>query len=137
MNIGVLAKQAQVNIQTVRYYERIGLLLPTHRGASGYRVYDDSSLRRLTFIKRAQGLGFSLRDVADMLALNLKTPAARDRAFAKAKRHAAGIRAQIAGLRQLEATLNQLIHDCEHGARPGPCPILERLSGEKPSRLPR
>lgn len=127
MKIGSLAKQAKVNIQTVRYYERIGILKATMRRNSGYRVYDHDSLKRLLFIKRAQELGFALDDIRDLLNLRASTPAARERVRNKAREKISEIRAKIADLKKLESNLKTLVRDCEHGSLNSPCPILERM----------
>jgi len=127
MKIGALAKQANVNIQTVRYYERIGILKATTRRDSGYRVYDQDSLKRLLFIKRAQELGFALDDIRELLNLRASTPAARERVRKKAREKISEIRAKIADLKKLESNLKTLVHDCEHGPLSSPCPILERM----------
>src|SRR5499426_3655799 len=74
--IGQVAKQAKVNIETLRYYERRGLIPRPHRTVSNYRVYSSENLRRVKFIKQAQGLGFSLQEIKKLLALRA-TPRAR------------------------------------------------------------
>lgn len=130
MNIGSIAKQANVNIQTVRYYERIGILKPTERRDSGYRVYDEDSLRRLLFIKRAQELGFTLDDVRELLGLRATASASREKVRAKAKEKIGDIRSKIAYLKRLESNLKKLVDACEHGSATGPCPILEKLEVE-------
>src|SRR5258708_29879077 len=73
--VGEIAKKAGVNLQTVKYYERRRLLLPVHRKDSGYRIYDEESVRRLKFIKQAQELGFSLREVEQLLELRSSSSA--------------------------------------------------------------
>ena len=72
--IGELAEQAGVNRETLRYYERRGLLKPARRTASGYRIYNRESAARLLFIKRAQGFGFSLEEIRDLLAMKPENP---------------------------------------------------------------
>ncbi len=72
---GQLGKAGGVNIQTIRYYERLKLLAPTNRKPSGYRVYDSDALRRLRFIKNAQTLGFTLRDITELLNLRVSATA--------------------------------------------------------------
>ena len=131
MNIGALAKQGKVNIQTIRYYEKVGLLMPTQRRESGYRVYDLSALERLSFIKRAQGLGFTLREIKELLGLHGSNSKSNSRSGvrAKAQMRIADIREKIAALKKLEIILKKLIRDCENGADTGPCPILEYMSG--------
>ena len=127
MKIGHLARQAGVNIQTVRYYERIGILRPPLRRESGYRDYDEDSLHKLRFIRRAQELGFTLDEIKDLLSLRTSSSRSREKARSKAKEKVADIRNKIADLKNLEANLKKLIHDCENGAVSGPCPILERM----------
>ena len=129
MTIGKLAEQAQVNIQTVRYYERIGILKPIQRRDSGYRVYDDSSLEQLLFIKRAQDLGFTLEDIQGLLNLQFSSLASKERVRSKAKERLSSIQEKISYLKKMESTLRQLIRDCEHGSQSGPCPILKRMGG--------
>lgn len=75
LTIGQLAKMAGVHVQTVRYYERRNLLQPTDRKASGYRMYGDDALKRLRFIKNAQALGFTLREINDLLNLRVSSVA--------------------------------------------------------------
>ena len=82
--ISETAEAAQVNVQTLRYYERIGLVKPVLRSGSGYRGYNAESVKRITFIKRAQTLGFTLEEIRDLLALRI-TPKAREAARKKAK----------------------------------------------------
>ncbi len=85
MTIGQVAAGAGVNIQTVRYYERRGLLPRAPRTASGYRQYDPDAVARLRFIKRAQDLGFSLQEIAELLELRVEHGAACAAVEAKAK----------------------------------------------------
>ena len=131
MTIGKLAEQAHVNIQTVRYYEKIGILKPIQRRESGYRVYDESSLGQLLFIKRAQDLGFTLDDIQELLNLQFSSPASKERVRAKAKERLTSIHEKITYLKKLESTLQKLIRDCEHGSPSGPCPILKRMAGTR------
>lgn len=130
-NIGRLAQLAGVAIDTVRYYERSGLLVPAGRMASGYRRYGDAELRRLRFIRRAKALGFSLEDVRGLLALS------DERSVAKIK-HAAqrkldDIDQRIAELERIRAGLNILIAACPGHGRAEACPILNALSQEESS----
>jgi len=85
MRIGTLAKRAGVRIDTVRYYERSGLLKPRGRLASGYRQYTELELARLRFIRRAQALGFSLHEASDLLALSAKRDVGRVRRSAQTR----------------------------------------------------
>jgi DNA-binding transcriptional MerR regulator len=130
MNIGALAKQAAVGIQTIRYYERVGLIVPKSRRESGYRVYDEDSLARLRFIKRAQDLGFKLEEIKELLGLRSSSTTSRERARNKAKTKLLEVQSKISYLKHLETTLKRLINDCEHHRPSGNCPILEMMEGK-------
>jgi DNA-binding transcriptional MerR regulator len=127
LTIGALAKKAGVNLETLRYYERRGLLRPLRRTAAAYRVYDEGSLERLNFIRRVQGLGFSLREIQELLALEAPTRRSCGKVLAKAKAKAAQVRAKREALERMEATLERLIEDCRCGRTSVPCPALECL----------
>lgn len=126
MRIGEVAEQAGVNIQTLRYYERRGLLPEPQRGGSGYRAYDPDSVRLVRFIKRAQELGFTLREIEDLIELR-QSPrrGAEVRAVASAK--VEDIERRIRQLKAMRKALGGLVAacDCEGGALA--CPIIEAL----------
>lgn len=128
-SIGKLADSAGVAIDTVRYYERNGLLQPAGRLASGYRRYGEAELRRLRFIRRAKALGFSLEDIRTLLELSA------ERSVAKVKRAAqlklANIEARIAELERVGAGLRKLIAACPGHGRAEACPILNALTDEE------
>jgi len=128
-SIGKLADSAGVAIDTVRYYERNGLLQPAGRLASGYRRYGEAELRRLRFIRRAKALGFSLEDIRTLLELSA------ERSVAKVKRAAqlklADIEARIAELERVGAGLRKLIAACPGHGRAEACPILNALTDEE------
>lgn len=128
-SIGQAAKNASVNIQTLRYYERIGLLKPITRQTSGYRVYDLECIQRITFIKRAQDLGFSLDEIRDLLALRVSSVRSREKVRTKTREKIKNIQEKIVYLRKLESTLKELLAECEHGKESSPCPILEKMEG--------
>lgn len=123
MRIGELAGQAGVNIQTVRYYERRGILGEPRRADSGHRVYDDEAVRVLRFIKGAQSLGFTLAEIDELLGLR-RTTAPRPRTRKLAEKRIADIDERIAQLKGMRAALAELLEHCLAG-RPGACPILE------------
>lgn len=129
LSIGQIAEQAGVAIDTVRYYERNGLLAPAGRLESGYRRYGASELRRLRFIRRAKGLGFTLDDIRALLALSDE----RDVAEVKraAQRKLDDIDHRIAELQRVRAGLNTLIAACPGHGRAEACPILNALSNEE------
>ena len=128
MRIGTLAKRAGVRIDTVRYYERSGLLKPHGRLASGYREYSELELSRLRFIRRAQALGFSLHEVSELLALSAKRDVGRVRRSAQEK--LADVQARIAALEKVRDGLSSLIAACPGHGRAEDCPILKALGGE-------
>jgi len=129
LSIGQIAEQAGVAIDTVRYYERNGLLAPAGRLASGYRRYGANELQRLRFIRRAKGLGFTLDDIRALLALSDE----RDVAEVKraAQRKLDDIDHRIAELQRVRAGLNNLIAACPGHGRAEACPILNALSNEE------
>ncbi len=129
MKIGDLAKAGTVNIQTLRYYERIGILKPTARKDSGYRAYDNDSLKRLLFIKRSQELGFTLSEIKELLTFRGMDRKSRERTRAKAKIKVIEIKEKIHHLKDLQNALELLIEDCKNGEQIAPCPIIERLEG--------
>jgi len=130
MGIGALAKRAGVGVDTVRYYEREGLLKPMHRLASGYRRYSEHEVSRLRFIRRAQALGFSLTDIRELLALSSRRDVARVKVKAKAK--LADVEQRIAELQRVHDGLAALIQSCPGHGRSEDCPILQALGGENP-----
>lgn len=128
LGIGALAKRAGVGIDTVRYYERAGLLAPKTRLQSGYRRYSGAELARLRFIRRAQALGFSLKEIRELLALSKGRDVARVKRAAQAK--LADVEQRIAALERVRAGLASLIAACPGHGEPSDCPILRALGGE-------
>jgi MerR family copper efflux transcriptional regulator len=124
--IGELAQRAGVAIDTIRYYERDGLLEPVERSAAGYRCYDDTGLKRLTFIRRAKTLGFSLEDIRSLLALSAQADIAQVRRTAQDKLD--DIEQRIAELERVRAGLRTLIEACPGHGRAETCPILNALA---------
>ncbi len=130
MGIGTLAKRAGVGIDTVRYYERSGLLAPSQRLASGYRRYTPLELARLRFIRRAQALGFTLSEVRELLALSAKRDVARVKRSAEAKLQ--DVDRKILALQKIRDGLATLVAACPGHGRAADCPILQALGGEEP-----
>jgi Hg(II)-responsive transcriptional regulator len=126
MRIGEAAEQAGVNIQTLRYYERRGLLPRPPRRQSGYRDFSTETVRVVRFIKRAQELGFSLDEVADLLTLRRDRVKNRGQVRTVAEKRLDQVDAKIAQLKRMRSALAHLVHTCEHGANPE-CPIIEAL----------
>jgi Hg(II)-responsive transcriptional regulator len=130
MTSGKLARAAGVKVETLRYYERMGLLPEPARRPSGYRQYTAEDLAAVRFIKRAQGLGFSLREIADLLALRVdaETSCAEVRERAEAK--LADVEAKIADLDRIRGALARLVQACTGAGPSGHCPILDALEGD-------
>jgi MerR family transcriptional regulator, copper efflux regulator len=127
MTRGVLAKRTGIGPETIRYYERIGLLDEPLRNVSGYRIYDTADLSRLAFIRRAQELGFSLEDVRELLALRLKQVAECSHVERSATRRLVDVRKRIRDLEQMEQGLRELIASCRANPFKATCPIYEVL----------
>ena len=134
VTIGRLAKVVGVNIQTLRYYERLKLLTPAARSPSGYRVYGDEALRRLRFIKNAQALGFTLREIAELLNLRVGSKSQCGDVLQKAQIKLAQVEAKVQVLQTLARTLRSLMRSCRVGQPTDPCPILKCLD-EKERRM--
>ena len=135
LRIGEVAKQAGVGVETVRFYEREGLLHEPERRASGYRQYDEEAVAVLRFIRRAKELGFTLKEIKSLLNLRLDTLATRADVREQAREKVADIEAKIADLQRMKDSLQKLIRKCSgHGATKG-CPILDALqgSGDEPT----
>lgn len=137
MTIGQLAKKAQVNVETVRYYERRGLIPEPPRRESGYRRYAQDAVARIQFIKRAKELGFSLREILELLSLRVDP----DTTCADVKRRAevkiADIEEKIRSLRGMQKALMKLAASCTGRGPTNECPILEALDAEEESEAVR
>jgi Cu(I)-responsive transcriptional regulator len=129
LGIGALAKRGGVGIDTVRYYERSGLLSPKTRLASGYRRYSPAEVARLRFIRRAQALGFTLNEIRDLLALSTRRDVARVKRAAQQK--VIDVEQRIASLERMRQGLVSLIEACPGHGRTEDCPILNALGGEE------
>lgn len=128
LSIGQLARQAGVPIDTVRYYERNGLLAPADRTPSGYRQYGGVELQRLRFIRRAKALGFTLDDIRGLLTLSDEQDVAKVRDAAQRK--VQDISQRIAELERVRDGLVELITACPGHGRAEACPILHALTRE-------
>jgi len=124
LTIGMLAKSASVNVETIRYYERRGLITQPQKPLQGYRSYPAATQERLLFIKRAQELGFSLEEVANLLSLG-EANCEQVQGMAEEKIHK--VRAKINDLQRMEAVLDKLLSQCRNNADSSPCPIVESL----------
>jgi len=132
LTIGRLAAAAGVNLETVRYYERIDLMPPPARTASGHRAYDAAHIRRLAFIRRARELGFSIEEIRALLALAEPTRASCAEVREIARTHLDDVRTKLADLTKLERILGETIARCSGDPAPS-CPVLDMLDvGAKP-----
>lgn len=131
MTIGRLAKEAGVNLETLRYYERQGLMPKPPRTASGYRSYPDEAVRRLRFIKRAQELGFSLKEVRELLSLRISRIATAASIRERAEVKIADIEMKITTLESIKKSLRKLAQSCNGCAPVSECPILESLERDQ------
>jgi len=128
IQIGELSRRTSCNIETIRYYERIRLLAAPVRSAGRYRIYNAVDVRRLTFIRRARELGFTLDEVRALLALSaIDGQESCTEARELAARHVKEIRSKIADLRAMERVLTDAVQCCAAGERPG-CPIIDAIS---------
>lgn len=127
LTIGQVAKQTQVNVETVRYYERRGLIPDPPRRDSGYRMYSPEVVKRIQFIKRAQDLGFSLKEIAELLDLRVEPQTSRGEVKQRAITKIADIERRIEGLQGMKRALRKLTATCQGEQNSGSCPILEAL----------
>ena len=130
LTIGQLAAAVDINVQTIRYYERRGFFPATRRTASGYRQYTDDSISRLRFIKHAQALGFSLDEVSELLALRVRHGSACGAVERKARDKIQLVEQRIRDLERLKATLEQLAAACRRRRVTDDCPILQALDDD-------
>lgn len=132
LKIGQLAKRASVNVQTIRYYERIGLMKMPEKLESGYRLYSENDVARVKFIKRAQNLGFSLKEINTLLSLRVEPEASCGQVRKRAEFKIQEIEMKMRELEQIKQALAKLVKACLNNppALSGECPILEALEEE-------
>jgi MerR family mercuric resistance operon transcriptional regulator len=128
MTIGRLAKAAGVHVETIRYYQRRGLLQEPRRPAGGGRRYGEPDAQRLRFIRRAQEIGFTLAEIEELLRLERTPDCARARTLASER--LADVEAKLADLARVRDTLRTLVRACAAGRDPRSCPIVESLSAK-------
>jgi Hg(II)-responsive transcriptional regulator len=125
--IGHLAKKANINLETIRFYERKGLLPEPPRNKSGHRQYTIKDLRRTEFIKRTQSLGFSLQEISDLLSLRVDSGKTCCDVKQKVKAKLMNIEEKIEALQRMKAVLQKLVINCPGKGPLNECPILETL----------
>ena len=124
MRIGQLAKLAGINIESVRFYERKGLIIQPIKPQQGYRQYPDKTLQRILFIKRAQKLGFTLEEISDLLAMET---AKCNEVQELAKSKLEDVRTRLADLSRMESVLVDLLISCKTNPNNAECPIIDSL----------
>lgn len=126
-NIGEAAKRSGVNAKMIRHYESLGLLKEARRTDAGYRLYDEPDIHTLRFIRRARDLGFSIKEIQQLVSLwqNRRRASADVRRIAQS--HIAALDTKIEELQGMRRTLQDLVHNCHGDGRPD-CPILDDLA---------
>jgi MerR family transcriptional regulator, copper efflux regulator len=132
LTIGELAKQSHVHVETVRYYERRGLIPKPARTVSNYRMYSTDHLLRVKFIKQAQGLGFTLKEIKRLLALRAAPRAKCADVQNYAIQKIGDIQDRIRSLQRMRSSLEKLLRECSGDLPATACPILESLESEGP-----
>ncbi len=124
MRIGQIAKAAEINIETVRFYERKGLIEQPLKPLVGYRDYSNKILERLLFIRRAKNLGFTLEEISNLLSMeSAKCNDIQDMATTKL----ADVRSKLTDLKRMESVLNSLVLSCQTNPKKSGCPIIKTL----------
>ena len=129
--IGSLAKATSVPVSTLRYYERIGLLVPGHRSAGNYRLYDAADLERLRFIKAAQATGLTLDDVRVLMGLESDTAQACDEVQELIGRRLDDVDKRLKDLKHVQKVLRASLDLCRSGSHEDHCQVIEDLTGKK------
>ena len=124
--IGQMSRETGVNIETIRYYERIGLMPEPDRTAGGNRQYNHDQLKRLYFIRRARGLGFSLEEIRGLFEMVDHKDFSCGEVHDLTVNHLASVQDKIANLKKLEKALSAMVAECSRGDVPE-CPILDTL----------
>ena len=128
---GTLAKKSGVNVETVRFYEKQGLIPEPPRNASNYRMYPEDAVRRLQFIRRAQELGFTLKEIRDLLSLRATPGVQCADVRGRAEEKVRDIDERVRTLRSIRKALSRLIAECSGSGAVTDCPILEALDPEE------
>lgn len=134
LRIGELARRANVNVQTLRFYERKGLLPPPPRRPTGYREYPPETVDIVRFIQRAQELGFTLREIKELLDLQRVPRSTCGDVVVVAQRKIKEIEEKIGDLRAMQTALRKLLSECSSEAPIMQCPIIETLAGKRDRR---
>lgn len=130
MRIGSVAEAAGVEVSTVRYYERRGLLAEPPRTESGYRQYDERTVDRIRFVRRAQDLGFTLEEIEELLALRVDDPTACREVEEATRAKLRSVDAKLSELGRLRSVLAGLVRACQDEKATDECPVLAMLAEE-------
>ena len=128
LTIGILAKRGGVNVETIRYYQRRALLEEPLKPSGGFRRYPEESVKRVLFIKRAQGLGFTLEEIQGLLTLDEQKACMETRGIAAHKLELIALK--IADLSKMKRSLARLVRSCDASATGSPCPIMHLLADD-------
>ena len=126
MNIGEIAKRANLPTKTVRYYADVGLVKPIGRSGAGYRTYDDKALRKLIFVRRSRAMGFSIEECRKLLGLYEDQGRASAEVREIAQHHLTEVDEKLKELKKLQKELSMLVKSCRGDSRPD-CPIIDAL----------
>lgn len=130
LKTGQLANEAGVNVETLRFYEREGLLPEPPRRVSGYREYPADAVKRIRFIQRAKELGFTLREIKGLLQLRVDPDTTCAEVREQAAEKIADVKQKISDLKRIERALNKLMNSCRGNGPVDDCPILKHLEKE-------
>lgn len=131
LTIGKLAKQAGLGIETVRFYERQGLIEPPPRTDSNYRIYPEEEVNRLKFIKRSKDLGFTLKEIKELLYLQHDPHATKADIKKRTEEKIVDIKKKVRDLVRIQEALEHLVSSCDGHGPLSECPILEALTGKE------
>lgn len=131
---GQLAQKTGCNLETIRYYEKVGLLPAPPRSANGYRVYSPDLVKRLQFIMRSRDLGYAMEEIRSLLSLTDAGEQTCAEVMARTQEHLTDVRCKISDLMRIESTLSDHLAKCSGEAVPN-CPVLDALNSEVPGIL--
>jgi MerR family mercuric resistance operon transcriptional regulator len=126
MKIGEVAKLSGIGIETIRFYEREGLLLEPERRPSGYRQYDESTVERLEYIRRAKELGFTLAEIRELMELSFVSQTCCDHIRQRAETKITDIESKIRNLQQMKRSLGKIVQRCRNKNSTDDCPLVHK-----------
>ncbi len=133
LQIGAISRQSGVKIETIRYYERIGLTPEPGRSTGGNRIYNAENLKRLLFVRRCRGLGFAISEIRELLGMVDRPGNTCEHVYQLTGDHLASVQAKIADFGRLEQALSGMMAECSRGEVPD-CPILDALLEDSETR---